>query len=201
MLPRVRDVLSRQVGHLRRLVDDLLDVGRIVGGKVRLDLEPVCLQAIVADAVESIASEVDARGHVLSQDLADEPLWVQGDRLRLVQVLANLLHNAAKFTPDGGRIEVGLHRDWDKGVLSVTDNGRGIPRERLKHVFKMFAQGDDDHASRQHGGLGIGLSLVHQMVTQHGGEVSAFSRGEPGMGTQFQVCLPLVRPPPGAAPG
>ena len=192
---RVRDVLTRQVGHLKRLVDDLLDVGRIVSGKVRLDRAPVRLQDVVAGAVETVMPEMDRHRHALLQDIEARPLWVSGDRVRLVQVLVNLLHNAAKFTEDEGRISLVLRRAGDAAELVVSDNGPGIPRERLRHIFQLFAQGEEDHASRQHGGLGIGLSLVYQMVQQHGGDVSAFSNGEPGQGAEFVVSLPLIDPP------
>ena len=192
---RVREVLTRQVGHLKRLVDDLLDVGRIVSGKVRLERTPVRLQDVVAGAVEAVLPEMDRHRHTLRQELDPDPLWVLGDRVRLVQVLANLLQNAAKFTPDGGRVRVRLRRAGDRAELMVADNGPGIPRDKLRHVFKLFAQGEEDHASRAHGGLGIGLSLVYQMVGQHGGEVSAFSTGEPGQGVEFMVSLPLIEPP------
>ena len=192
---RVRDVLTRQVGHLKRLVDDLLDVGRIVSGKVRLDRAPIRLQDVVADAVEAMTPEMDRHRHVLRQNVVAQPLWVSGDRVRLVQVLTNLLQNAAKFTPDGGQVRVALRRADGSAELMVSDTGPGIPKEKLRHVFKLFAQGEDDHAAREHGGLGIGLSLVHQMVEQHGGEVSAFSSGEPGKGVEFVVSLPLIDPP------
>ena len=194
-IARVRGILQRQVGHLKRLVDDLLDVGRIVSGKVRLERGPVILQDVAAAAVEAVTPEIDRLRHTLRQDIATEPLWVSGDRVRLGQVLSNLLQNAAKFTPDGGQVRLILRRRDDDAELVVCDNGPGIPREKLRHVFKLFAQGEEDHASRQHGGLGIGLSLVYQMVQQHGGDVSAFSSGEPGKGAEFVVTLPLIDPP------
>ena len=194
-IARVRGILQRQVGHHKRLVDDLLDVGRIVSGKVRLERGPVKLQDVAAAAVEAVTPEIDRLRHTLRQDIATEPLWVSGDRVRLGQVLSNLLQNAAKFTPDGGQVRLILRRRDDDAELVVCDNGPGIPREKLRHVFKLFAQGEEDHASRQHGGLGIGLSLVYQMVQQHGGDVSAFSSGEPGKGAEFVVTLPLIDPP------
>ena len=192
---QTREILGRQVTHLCRLVDDLLDVGRIVSGKVRLERGPVKLQDVAAAAVEAVTPEIDRLRHTLRQDIATEPLWVSGDRVRLGQVLSNLLQNAAKFTPDGGQVRLILRRRDDDAELVVCDNGPGIPREKLRHVFKLFAQGEEDHASRQHGGLGIGLSLVYQMVQQHGGDVSAFSSGEPGKGAEFVVTLPLIDPP------
>ena len=191
-LARMRDVLGRQVGHLRRLVDDLLDVGRIVSGKVHLERNPLLLQDVLNDAVEGVKPVMDARHHDFVRDLAPRPLWVQGDRVRLVQVVSNLLHNAAKFTPDGGRIELALRDAGEAAEISVRDNGPGIAQEHLKQVFELFAQVDGDDTARPHGGMGIGLSLVHQMVTAHDGEVSAFSTGEPGQGAEFVVRLPLL---------
>ena len=148
-IARVRGILQRQVGHLKRLVDDLLDVGRIVSGKVRLERGPVKLQDVAAAAVEAVTPEIDRLRHTLRQDIATEPLWVSGDRVRLGQVLSNLLQNAAKFTPDGGQVRLILRRRDDDAELVVCDNGPGIPREKLRHVFKLFAQGEEDHASRR----------------------------------------------------
>ena len=195
---QTRDILGRQVSHLCRLVDDLLDVGRIVSGKVHLDMQPVALQPVVHEAVEAHAPAIVSRAHTLVLELDDTPLWVSGDRVRLVQVLSNLLHNAVKFTPDGGRITIGLHRTADTVELSVADTGPGIAPENLSYVFKLFAQ-DEHPPSRAHGGLGIGLSLVHQMVQQHGGSISAFSTGEPGRGVEFVITLPALPPPVDAA--
>lgn len=194
-MARIRDVLGRQVGHLKRLVDDLLDVGRIVSDKIRLEEKPVLLQDVVHEAVEAVQPEMDARRHTLSQDVEPGPMWVCGDRVRLVQVLGNLLQNAAKFTPDGGKICLALRRDTECGELVVSDTGPGIPREKLRHVFKLFAQAEEDASARQHGGLGIGLSLVHQLVKRQGGDVSAFSTGEAGKGAEFVIRLPLIEPP------
>ena len=191
---QTREILGRQVTHLCRLVDDLLDVGRIVSGKVHLDMQLVALQPVVHEAVEAHAPAIASRVHTLVLELDDTPVWVSGDRVRLVQVLSNLLHNAVKFTPDGGRITVGLRRTGDAVELSVADNGPGIAPENLQYVFKLFAQ-DEHNPSRVHGGLGIGLSLVHQMVHQHGGSIGAFSTGEPGRGAEFVITLPTVPPP------
>ena len=119
-----------------------------------------------------------------------------GDKARLVQVLNNLLHNACKFTPEGGRVRVTLLREGEHAELRVSDTGCGIPPRELKRVFKLFEQGEDA-ATPGHGGLGIGLNLVHQVVLQHDGEVSAFSSGEPGKGAEFVVRLPLLDAPVG----
>ncbi|MEG3183422.1 PAS domain-containing sensor histidine kinase [Lysobacter erysipheiresistens] len=189
---RTRDILARQVAHLGRLVDDLLDVGRIVTGKVHLERQPVEMQQVVAESVEAMSSTLQARSHGLEVEVPREPLVVMGDRVRLVQVLNNLLHNAAKFTPDGGRVSVTLVPRGDRVELSVADNGPGIAPEELAYVFKLFAQSEKSTVGH-HGGLGIGLSMVHQMVQRHGGEVSAFSSGEPGKGVEFVVRLPLIQ--------
>ena len=190
----VHGVLSRQVAHLRRLVDDLLDVGRIVSGKVHMERTPIRLQEVVAGAVEAIAPEFRKRGQRLDVEDEQAPLWVLGDRARLAQVLGNLLHNACKFTPEGGQVRVVLARVDAHVELRVSDTGCGIPPTELKRVFELFEQGKDA-ATPGHGGLGIGLNLVHQIVLQHDGEVSAFSTGEPGKGAEFVVRLPLVDAP------
>ena len=190
-LRATRDILARQVGQLSRLVDDLLDVGRIVSGKVHLRREPVRLQEVVDAAVEAATPTMQARAQQLTTEVTDEPLWVVGDKVRLVQVLNNLLNNAVKFTPEGGRICVRLSRRAGTAHLSVADNGPGIPPDQLNHVFKLFAQGDNAAVTRQ-GGLGIGLSVVHQMVRSHDGDVSVFSTGVPGEGAEFAIRLPLI---------
>ncbi|WP_455423425.1 PAS domain-containing sensor histidine kinase [Cognatilysobacter tabacisoli] len=188
----VTDVLARQVPHLRRLVEDLLDVGRIVSGKIHLDRQVVRLQSVVDDAVEAAAPLMQARGHAFEVDACAEALWVIGDPMRLVQVLGNLLHNAAKFTPEGGSVRLALRADGPHAELAVSDNGPGIPERDLSYVFKLFAQGERDASLREHDGLGIGLSLAHQLVAQHGGEISVFSRGEPGRGAEFRIRLPRI---------
>jgi signal transduction histidine kinase len=190
----VHGVLSRQVAHLRRLVDDLLDVGRIVSGKVHMERIPIRLQEVVAGAVEAMAPEFRKRGQRLDVEDDQAPLWILGDKARLAQVLGNLLHNACKFTPEGGQVRVVLARDDTHAELRVSDNGCGIAPTELKRVFGLFEQGEDA-ATPGHGGLGIGLNLVHQIVLQHDGEVSAFSTGEPGKGAEFVVRLPLVDAP------
>jgi PAS domain S-box-containing protein len=193
----VRDVLSRQVAHFKRLVDDLLDVGRIASGKVHLERAPVGLQQVVAEALEAMAPALRERRHQLETHIADVPLWVLGDKVRLVQVLTNLLHNACKFTAEGGRVRVSLARQGNHAELSVGDNGRGIASHHLNDVFKLFAQVEHGDIP-SHGGLGIGLNLVYQMVQRHGGEVSVFSTGIPGEGSEFIVRLPLMDAPPDA---
>ena len=194
----VRDVLSRQVAHFKRLVDDLLDVGRIASGKVHLERAPVGLQQVVAEALEAMAPALRERSHQLETRIADMPLWVSGDKVRLVQVLTNLLHNACKFTAQGGRIRVSLSRQGNDAELSVGDNGRGIAAHQLNDIFKLFAQVEHGDTP-SHGGLGIGLNLVYQMVQRHGGDVSVFSTGVAGEGAEFVVRLPLMDVPPDAS--
>ncbi|MCJ0825164.1 PAS domain-containing sensor histidine kinase [Luteimonas sp. 50] len=196
--PRLRDLralMSRQVAHLRRLIDDLLDVGRIVSGKVHLERTPLRLQQVVEESVEASAPELDKRGQQLVIDVEPEPLWVLGDKVRLVQVLNNLLHNAGKFTPEGGLVRIALRREGgNQAALHVSDTGCGIPPQELNRVFELFRQGEQA-ATPGHGGFGIGLNLVHQVALLHDGDVSAFSTGRPGEGAEFIVRLPLVDAP------
>jgi signal transduction histidine kinase len=149
----------------------------------------------VAEALEVIAPALRERRHQLETNISDVPLWVLGDKVRLVQVLTNLLHNACKFTAEGGRVRVSLSRQGNHAELNVVDNGRGIASHQLNDVFKLFAQVDHGDIP-SHGGLGIGLNLVYQMVQRHGGEVSVFSTGIPGEGSEFIVRLPLMDAPP-----
>jgi len=187
-----RDIIARQLQQMVRLIDDLLDVGRITSGKIKLDFEPVPLAEVVTDAIEMVQPLLDQHQHVLSVSLDDAPVWVMGDRARLLQVASNLLNNAAKYTPPHGRIDVALRRTGTHAELRIRDNGHGIPPQRLKDIFNLFVQVEhrpDD------GGLGLGLSLVQQLVTLHRGEVSAFSTGEPGKGSEFVVRLPVTAAP------
>ena len=189
-----RDVIGRQLGQITRLVDGLLDLGRITGGKIRIEFHPVNLREVVAQAVEATDRQVQAGRHELEQVLPTEDLWVMGDRVRLVQVMSNLLGNAAKFTPEGGRIEIRLACAGDKAEIGVKDNGPGIPPADLRNVFNPFVQGQQDSA-RSQSGLGLGLSVVQQLVELHNGDVSAFSVGQPGKGCEIIVRLPLSGPP------
>jgi PAS domain S-box-containing protein len=194
-LGTARDILARQVSHLRRLVDDLLDVGRIATGKVHLVKEVIGLQQVVEDASVAVRPTMEERGHAFAVNVCEEPLYVLGDPVRLVQVLTNLLNNAAKFTPSGGRIVLSLSRTGDRAELGVRDNGPGIPPEALPGMFNLFVQGGHEGPTGAQAGLGIGLSLVQQLVHLHGGDVSAFSTGIAGEGAEFLVHLPLVPPP------
>lgn len=190
-----RDILQRQVAQLCRLVEDLVDVGRISSGKLQVQREPVLLQTVLDEVVEATRPFLQQRKHSLVHEMIDAPLWVEGDRARLVQVVSNLMHNAGKFTPPGGQVRLYLLREQDSAQIGVRDNGPGIQPEELQYVFRLFAQAGSDMASRLHGGLGVGLSLVHSLVTDHGGQVSAFSTGVAGEGTEFIVSLPLIEVP------
>jgi PAS domain S-box-containing protein len=187
---RARAMMGRQLEYLVRLVDDLLDVSRIMRGKVELRREPVEVATVVARAVETAQPALDAEGHRLTVVPPPEPLWVHGDLVRLAQVVSNLLHNAAKYTERGGAIGLTAAREGGEAVLRVRDTGIGIPPEVLPRLFNMFFQAERRTKDSQ-GGLGIGLALVRGLVELHGGSVEAHSAG-PGTGSEFVVRLPLL---------
>jgi signal transduction histidine kinase len=191
LLQRARDVIERQVQHLSRLVDDLLDVSRITRGRIELRKEPVDLAAIAEHAVETARAAIQAGEQELTVRRPPEPLWCEGDPMRLEQVITNLLHNAAKYTEPGGQIWLTLERS-DYAVLRVRDTGRGIPPEMLPQVFDLFVQANPS-LDRAQGGLGLGLTLVRSLVEMHGGTVAAYSDG-PGRGSEFVIRLPLLPP-------
>ena len=186
---KARQVIMRQVGHLARLVDDLLDVARISEGKLALKLEDLELQSVLEPALETARPLMESRGHTLTVVVPPQPIRLHGDPVRLAQAVGNLLHNAAKFTVVGGeiRLEVTLPAP-DRVRIAVRDNGIGISTENLPRIFDMFAQGASTH-DRAHDGLGIGLSLVSKMVQMHGGTINAHSDGD-GKGATFTVELP-----------
>jgi signal transduction histidine kinase len=184
-----RDVIERQVKHLTRLVDDLLDVSRITRGNINLSRESVPVTTIVARAIETIQPLIAEQRHELTVDVTDESLEVEGDLTRLTQVLGNLLNNAAKYTDPGGAIAVSARRQATDVEIRVRDNGIGIPPALLPRLFQLFTQ-VDGAAHRAQGGLGIGLALVRQLVQMHGGTVTAYSQG-PGQGSEFLIRLPL----------
>jgi PAS domain S-box-containing protein len=188
---RARDVITRQVDHLAHLVDDLLDVARISEGKIVLREEEVELKGVIAQAVETAGPLIAARGHKLDVVQPDCQIWLMGDPVRLAQSMGNLLHNAAKFTPKGGRIKVEVTLDGDVVRIAVQDNGIGIAEDSLSRIFGMFAQAavPPDRAPE---GLGIGLSLVSRLLEMHGGRLSATSPGI-GLGSTFVVELPVLR--------
>jgi signal transduction histidine kinase len=196
---RTRDVMERQLSHLIRLVDDLLDVSRVTQGKVNLHREQVDLQTVVGTALEAVRSAVDAAGLALEVRLPPTPLVLEADRTRIAQVLCNLLNNAAKYTEPGGQVVVAGALVGEEVEISVADTGIGIPPELLGQVFEMFAQVGSS-LERSQGGLGIGLTLVRRLVDLHGGRVWAESDG-PGRGSRFVVRLPRAAPGPETAPG
>jgi len=181
-------MMERQVNHLVRLVDDLLEISRISRGTLELKREPVELGAIVRHAVETAEPLVQAAGHRLTVSLPGESLWLNGDSVRLGQVVGNVLNNAAKYTERGGRIDVDARRDAEHVVLSIRDNGQGIEAHELESIFDMFTRGRD---GRGQGGLGIGLALAKKLVTVHGGTIEARSDG-PERGSEFILRLPLA---------
>lgn len=191
-------MMERQLAHMVRLIDDLLDVSRITGGKIMLRREPVPLRGVLEQAVESARPMLDAAGHLLDMELTPEPLWVNADVNRLCQVVSNLLTNAAKYTPEGGHVRLTLDRDGARARIRVIDNGLGIPPAVLNEVFNMFTQ-INRTLHRAQGGLGVGLSLVRQLVEKHDGQVDAHSEGL-GHGSTFTVYLPLVAPVHQAGP-
>jgi signal transduction histidine kinase/CheY-like chemotaxis protein len=189
---RERGIIERQVHHLIRLVDDLLDVARITRGAVELVRAPVSLAKAVAQSAEAAQPLFEERGHRLSLDLAED-LVVDADIHRLVQVVANLLTNAAKYTADGGHIALSVRGDGEHARITVRDNGVGMPAELLPRVFDMFVQGERA-SDRSEGGLGLGLTVVKNLVERHGGRVAAASDG-PGKGSTFTVWWPLAHGP------
>jgi len=185
-----RDVIDRQVNHLIRLVDDLLDISRITLGKIRLQMETVNASDLVTAAVEISGPLIEKSRHQLSVSVPEEPLTLYADRARLTQVLANLLNNAAKYTHAGGVVSLTLEQDGDEALFRVRDTGIGIPENMLDRVFDMFIQ-IDSGLDRAHGGLGIGLTLVRELVTMHQGSISVTSEG-PGKGSEFVVRIPIA---------
>ena len=189
LLVQMRELIGRQVDHLSRLVDDLLDVSRITQGKINLRLEPVDVNLVLTGAVEMARPLIDERGHRLMLQPLMQPVTVAGDLTRLVQVVGNLLNNAAKYTAPGGEIVVSAEKDGAWVAIRVVDNGMGIPADLLPHVFELFTQAPRA-PDRAQGGLGIGLSLVRSIVGLHGGQVEARSSG-PQQGSEFVVKLPI----------
>ena len=190
LLDKTRQMMERQVQHMVHLVDDLLDVARISTGKVELRRQRIDLKEVVATAVETSASLIESGRHKLHVEMPSQPLPMDADPTRIAQVVSNLLNNAAKYTPEPGRITLKVRVEGSEAVLSVTDTGIGIDPDALAQVFEMFAQVPSS-AAKPLGGLGIGLSLVQSLVALHGGSVSAASPG-PGQGSTFTARLPLA---------
>jgi len=185
-----RDMMERQVRQMVRLIDDLMDLGRVSRGKIELRKQRMDIAVAVRSAVEISRPLIDRQGHALNVQI-DEPLFVMADLTRLSQVFANLLNNAAKYTPRGGQISLRVQRDGqDEAQVSVRDNGIGIPEAMLGQVFDIFTQVDHSLEKTQ-GGLGIGLSIARQLAELHGGRIEARSEGA-GRGSEFNVWLPLA---------
>jgi len=187
---RVREIMERQVGHMVRLVDDLLEVSRITRGKVEMRKESVSLAAILENAVETSRPLIEAAGHQLAIGISPEPMTLEADPVRLTQVIANLLNNAAKYTEASGQIWLTAQRDGNHAVVSVRDTGMGISADMQPHIFDLFTQVDRT-LNRAQGGLGIGLTLAKSMVQMHGGQIDVKSPGA-GQGSEFIVRLPLA---------
>jgi CheY-like chemotaxis protein len=188
---QARDMIDRQVRHMARLIDDLLDVSRITCGKIQLRPKRIDLASVVARAVDSCRPLIESRNHHLEVELPPEPVTLFADPTRLEQVLANLLHNAAKYTEAGGQIWLTTAVEGDAVALQVRDTGIGIPPHMLGRVFDLFMQGHPT-LDRAEGGLGIGLTLVRRLMEMHGGRVEVYSDG-PGKGSTFTVRMPLPK--------
>ena len=184
----MRQTMERQVKHLVRLVDDLLDVSRLTTGQITLRRQPVAVRDIVTDALETCREIVDARGHRVTTRLPDDALMVDGDRIRLVQVVTNILNNAAKFTEPGGEIDIDAGERDGALEIRIRDSGVGISDDRLPRIFDLFFQSDPS-PDRSHGGLGVGLTLARRLVELHVGTLTAWSAGI-GCGSEFRIALP-----------
>ena len=190
---KARSVIERQVGQLSSLINDLLEVSRVITGRIQLHLERLDIRGVIEHAVESARPLIDRRRHELLVSLPDEPIWLQGDSARLEQVVVNLLNNAAKYTDEGGQLRLTVQLEDAEIVLRLRDNGVGLAPELLPHIFDLFTQADRSLA-RSEGGLGIGLSLVQRLVELHHGTVAAESAGL-GLGSEFIVRLPALDVP------
>jgi len=187
---QAHEVIDRQTRHLSRLIDDLLDASRIARDKLELQKEPLDLADAVSAAVDSIRPQIESRGSRLTLDLPKERIRLSADRVRLAQVVMNLLDNAAKFTPSAGEIGVQVRREGDQAVVRVTDSGIGISPDALSQIFEMFYQADQS-LERTTGGLGLGLTLARRLVQMHGGSLEARSAGA-GRGSEFVLRLPVL---------
>ena len=183
-------IIARQVAHMTSIVNDLLDVSRVTSGLVVLEKEEIDLKRVVSDAVEQIRPLIEARRHHFTVEMAPEAACAIGDYKRLVQVFANLLNNAAKYTPEGGHVRLKMYTKEKEVVAFIEDDGIGIAKELLPNIFELFSQGERS-ADRAQGGLGLGLALVKSLVELHGGRVEVESNG-PGDGSRFTICLPSL---------
>ncbi len=189
-LPRLQALLEGQVSYMARLVDDLLDVSRATTGKLRLRLQPLDIVPLVRTVIDSCLPVIEQRQLAFSSDLPDHPLRINGDTVRLTQVVANIITNAAKYTPRGGAVQLSMRAEDGVVMLSIADNGIGISPEALSEIFEPFVQ-DTQAVGFNGAGLGIGLTVVRELVEAHGGAVVALSDG-PNQGSKFIVTLPLL---------
>ncbi len=190
---RVRDIIHRQTSHLIRLTEDLLDVSRYCQGRVELQTQRMDLRIAIEDAIEMVEESIEAKSQRFEALLPEHPVWVDGDRVRLAQLIANLLGNASKYTPESGRVMLNLDQTEDSLSIVVTDNGIGFAPDQAQRILEPFVQIDGTR-TREYGGLGVGLTIVSRLAALHGGQLSASSRG-PGMGSCFSVILPAAQPP------
>ncbi|MCE9558580.1 MAG: PAS domain S-box protein [Armatimonadetes bacterium] len=190
MRAKAREIIERQVDNLTKLVSDLMEVSRVVSGRIRLNLERINLKSVVEHAVQATAPTYEQRKHTVWVNLGPDSLWVQGDAMRLEMVVVNLLNNACKFTPDGGRIEVVCEQHEGNAQIRIRDNGIGIDAKLLPRIFDLFTQSEQSLA-RSEGGLGIGLNLAHRLVGMHDGTIEAKSSGR-DKGSEFTITLPMA---------
>ena len=186
---KLRATIGRQARHMQRLIEDLFDVGRIVSGKMRLEKDRVDLATLVEQAVEAASPAIERRHHALTIVMPDDPVYVDADAARFTQVLWNLLNNAAKFMPDGGRIELSVKAAGGAAIVRVRDYGVGIAHDMLERVFDRFVQAP--RGGERSEGLGIGLAVAKTIVELHGGTIVARSDG-PGLGSDFTVIVPVA---------
>jgi two-component system, sensor histidine kinase len=190
LVQTIAAIVQRQSAHLSRLVNDLLDVSRITQGRIELQHEPVNLSAVISQALETVEPLMHENRHRVVVAAGHGPVYVEGDHARLVQCIANILTNSAKYTDRGGEVHVQMRSDARHAWIAIADNGVGIPAELLPRIFDLFVQGNRS-LDRSQGGLGIGLSLVRRLIEMHDGSVSATSGG-PGQGARFEVVLPVI---------
>lgn len=186
----IRGRMDRMLDHLAHLIDDLLDVSRVSQGKISLKKARVELGEVLQSAIEASQHTIEAAKHQFEVELSDAPIWLEADHTRLAQIVANLLNNAAKYTPPGGVVTLRAMAEGGMATITVSDTGVGIPEAMQSRIFEIFAQ-VEDHLGQSQGGLGIGLALVRQLVALHGGEVTVHSDGE-GQGSTFTVRLPTI---------
>jgi signal transduction histidine kinase len=189
----IRKRMDRMLTHLTHLVDDLLDVSRVSQGKISLKKQRIALGEILQSAIEASQHHLDAGGHRFVTEIPADPIWLDADHTRLAQVVANLLNNAAKYTPNGGTVSLSASAQGGVAKITVSDTGVGIPSEMQPRIFEIFAQ-VEDHLAKAQGGLGIGLALVKQLVGLHGGSIEVESAGR-NMGSAFSVRIPIAAEP------